>query len=198
MEMLFYDHSPLGALFIICALIGGSLFLIRFMMQLLGIVGDLDLFDAADSAGLGDSDVSFKLLSVQGVAAFFTMFGLVGLAMEQAAVGEAIALLAAVAAGALSVWVIQKIFSGMGKLQSKGNIDLNNAIGSEGTVYLTVSSQECGKVELTVQNRLRVVDAMTESDTPLATGRRVRVVRVMESGLLLVESASKPAAQEES
>jgi membrane protein implicated in regulation of membrane protease activity len=200
MDMLFYEYTPLGALFAICAIIGGVLFAIRFVMQLLGMAGDLHFFDAAEisqaDAHIGDSDVSFKLLSLQGLAAFFTMFGLVGLAMEQAEASEVISLLAAVSAGAFSVWAIQKLFVGMGKLQSKGNIDLNNAIGTEGTVYLAISTPERGKVEINIQNRLRIVDAVTESGEPIQTGERVRVLKVMDSNVLVVEPVARASAAE--
>jgi membrane protein implicated in regulation of membrane protease activity len=190
MDTLFNGYSPLGALFGICAIVGGVLFLMRFVLQLLGMAGDAHVLDVSEissaDAHIGDSDVSFKLLSLQGVTAFLTMFGLVGLAMEQGKVNEGVAILAAIIAGVFSVWVIQKIFTGMGKLQSKGNIDINNAVGVEGTVYLTISDSERGKVELTIQNRLRILDAIAESSEPIQTGERVRVLKVVESGVLVV------------
>ncbi len=199
MDMLFYEYSPLGVLFGICAIIGAVLFLIRFIMQMLGMAGDFHFFNAAEishtDTHIGDSDVSFKLLSLQGVAAFLTMFGLVGLAMEQGENNELVSVAAATAAGVFSVWVIQKLFAGMGKLQSTGNIELNNAIGAEGTVYLSISTTARGKVELNIQNRLRIVDAITEDSEPIETGARVRVLKVVESNVLVVEPVSRASEE---
>lgn len=195
--MVFYPS--LGALFAICAIIGGVLFLIRLILQLLGVVGDFHFLDATEISNtdthIGDSDVSFKLLSLQGLTAFFTMFGLVGLAVEQAGMDTILSLLAAVIAGIISVFTMQKLFQVMGRLQSKGNIDLNNAIGTEGTVYLTIVPSERGKIEINIQNRLRVLDAVTESTKPIKTGERVRVLKIIESNVLLVESVSKASTE---
>ena len=60
-----------------------------------------------------DSDIGFRMISLQGLSAFFMMFGLVGLALyRQSQVGVIISIVGAVAAGMGSVWVIGITFQG--------------------------------------------------------------------------------------
>ena len=78
---------------------------------------------------------------------------------------------------------------GISKLQSSGNLDLSNAIGKVGQVYLTIpaDSASAGKVNLTVQEQYKEFSAITTAKEPIKTGQYVRVVAVSESGVLVVE-----------
>ena len=134
----FTDLTGLEKFFLICAFLGGAMFLIRFVLQLVGGDHDVDADIDVGHADVthADSDVSFKLLTMQGLTAFFMMFGLVGFVLlreNRASMGLAIA--GALAAGLGSVWLIGKIFSSFKKLQASGTIDNANAVGevSKGT-----------------------------------------------------------------
>ena len=81
---------------------------------------------------------------------------------------------------------MKKIFQMAGSLQSSGTIDLNNAVGQEGHVYLTIHPGQTGKVQITVQDRLMVLNAIAEGNEEIKTGQRVWVVRV-SAGTLIVE-----------
>ena len=74
--------STLGRLYFLSALVGGSLFTISMLLQILGGDGDSDVeFDGDVDAG--GADPSFKILSIQGITAFSLMFGLTGLSLVQ-------------------------------------------------------------------------------------------------------------------
>lgn len=192
--------TGLELVFVLCALLGGGLFFVRMVLMFFAGVehsagGDASAMDAAHSvetnihhdAGATDSDVSFKTLSLQGVTAFFMMFGLVGWAMlRQSKQSETISILTAVAAGAATVWLIKKIFQWAGTLQSSGTLNLNNAVGCQGTVYLTIKPGQTGKVQITIQERLAELDARSQGTEELPTGQTIRVVKVINN-LLVVE-----------
>jgi len=192
------DYAGMELFFLICAVIGGSLFLFRLALMFMGgdtdvdIDGDIDIDvdmdgDLDADAG-GDTDVSFKLLSLQGLTGFLLMFGLVGLAMmRQSHQGVVISLAAATAAGALTFWVMQRIFEKAKALQSTGNIKIKNAIGLEGDVYLTIPPHGRGKVRVNVQDHLKVWEATTESDQEIKTGQRIRVKNIVSNNILVVE-----------
>lgn len=173
--------TGLEIFFLICAVTGGGLFLVRFIVQLIG-GGDLD--DADIDVGHADvnhvdADISFKLLTVQGLTAFFMMFGLVGFALlRENRAGNGVALIGAVAAGLGSVWIIGRIFSAVKRLQSSGTMDNSRAVGEQGTVYLTIRSGGTGKVQVTMKGRLREFDAVSGQGTEIKTGERVRVSAV--------------------
>ncbi len=200
------DMSSLEKIFAVCAIVGGVLFIIRLVLQFMG--GDFDVdgadgldgidgldgvdgLDGADAdfdVDIGDTDYSFKLISFQGLTAFFAMFGLVGLAMlKQSGFPPVHSVMGGLAAGVATVWVMKKIFEMAMTLQSSGNIKMKNAIGAEGTVYLTIHAGDTGKVRITIQNHLKVLNAKCDSDEEIKTGEPVRVVRVMSGSILVVE-----------
>ncbi len=183
----------LDKIFLFCAILGGMAFLARMVMMFIGM-GDhdagVDAHDIGDhgDAGHGDSDASFKLLSFQGLTAFFMMFGLVGLASHmQSGLAAAVSILAASIAGIFSMYLIARMFAMMTRLQSTGTMDINQAIGEEGTVYLTIPPDGTGKVTVPVQNRLQEFEAITRGSEPLKTGERIKVVWVEPSDVLVVE-----------
>ena len=200
MLALLENLNGLELLFACCAAFGGVLFIIRLVLMFVGGVddahsadtGDMDAgdFDSADMDHTGDmhdSDLSFKLLSLQGITAFFMMFGLVGWAViRQGQYPTLVPIIAGTIAGLLTVWVMKKIFQLATSLQSSGTMNLQNAIGQEGTVYLTIRPGQSGKVQVSVQNRLSVLEAVTEGNTDIKTGESIRVIRIT-AGKLVVE-----------
>lgn len=157
------------------------MFVIRTLMQFVGFGADAEDLQH-------DADAGFRILSLQGLSAFFMMFGLVGLALvRESHVGEAPSVGIAALAGFGSMWLIGKLFGVMTRLQSSGTLSMQNAIGQSGTVYLTVPKSGSGKVELVVQGRLGVFDATTHIGSDIATGARVRVVAIESGDTLIVE-----------
>ncbi len=168
-----------------CAVFGAALFLLRTVLLVAGhgeAGADGDAGDVHE-----DADASFKVLSLQGLTAFFMMFGLASLALSrQGGWGPVWPVVGGLAAGLFTVWVIARIFTGMKKLQSDGTLRLEQAVGQEGEVYLPVAPGKSGQVRVTVQGQLRVLSAATDGAV-LETGTRIRVVRVTGGNLLWVE-----------
>ncbi len=187
------------------ALIGSLLFVIQLLMMLIGggegdadagHVGDMADADAgADTADVvdghmthADSDAAFKVFSVQGTVAFFMMLGWVGLAAGRTfGLGTAASVGLGLAAGVIANLLMAKVFQGFKRMQSSGTMDLANAVGQEGAVYLTIKADQPGKVQVTVQQHLKVFDAVTEDGAELPTGTRVRVARVVQGNTMVVQ-----------
>jgi hypothetical protein len=207
--------------FIGSAVIGGTLFLFRMVMMIMGGLdfGDADVphdFDGlhglegvdgmdgidgmdadfhgdfhGDAGDISDIDhassaLSFKFLSLQGLTAFFMMFGIIGLAILRADLWPLFAIGGGGIAGLLTVWVMGMLFTALGKLQSEGNINIKNAVGQQGTVYLTIPSQGSGQVSVTVQGSLKIFDAVSEGRKKIATGEKVKVLNIIDNKTLLV------------
>jgi len=178
-------------------IIGGTLFLLRTIMMLIGGVVDQGDFDTdfdhhletdLDHTGTAaDSDFSFKLLSMQGLTAFFMMFGLVGLAILKTKVALVFSIAGGVLAGLLAVWVISLLFTQMKRLQSDGTLDVQNAVGVNGSVYLIIPQGGTGQVRVPVQGSLKVFDAISTDKQKIATGEKIRVVGVVDNKTLIVE-----------
>jgi len=184
-------------------IIGGTLFILRTILFLIGggLGGDdIDMhingdvydghdfdYDSDHGEAISDSDFSFKLLSMQGLTAFFMMFGLIGLALVRANLATGLTILGGTAAGMFAVWLISILFSQMKRLQSDGTINVQNAVGATGSVYLTIPAKGSGRIQVAVQGSLRIIDAIAKDKKAIGTGTKVRVVEVLEDNTLVVE-----------
>lgn len=199
MGAFFESLSAVEKIFFICAVFGGVMFILRLLLSLFGGLHDADMggdahggFDVHDVQDAHDvhhdSDASFKILSLQGLTAFFMMFGLVGLALSrQSRWATMWATIGALIGGLAAMWIMAKIFKGMTKLQSDGTMDIQNAVGQEGTVYLTIPAEGEGKVQVTVQGSLRELTAVSKYKTEIKTGERIVVDSVTSANLLVVK-----------
>jgi membrane protein implicated in regulation of membrane protease activity len=173
--------------FLVCAVVGGVFVLIRLVVMMIGldhgVDGDLGSGGHDFDGHHADSDVGFKLLSLQGITSFLLMFGLVGMALY----GVLFSIAGALAAGLASVWIIAKMFSLVVKLQSSGTISIDSTVGAQGKVYLTIPESGSGRVLINVHNSLREYDAVTQDKRALATGVPIRVVWV-DGNVLVVEA----------
>jgi membrane protein implicated in regulation of membrane protease activity len=181
MQEWFAAHNGLEQMFLLCAVIGGTIVLLRLVLTVAG----LDHQDGALDGAHADSDTGFQLLSIQGISSFFTLFGLVGYTLyRQAHMGVGISLAVAVLAGVAAVWLMQRIFVSMLKLQSSGSVNLGSAVGCEGTVYVTVTGAG-GSVQIRVANRLREFDAISGDGRELPSGTPIRVEKLAASKLVV-------------
>ena len=174
--------------FAVCAAIGGVLFVFRLVAQLLGLHHDVALEIHSGDLDVTHSDIGFKLLSFQTMTAFLMMFGLVGFALARVEkLSTAFSLIGAVIAGGATAWLVALLFRGMGRLQSAGDYNPAQAIGQRGSVYLTIPAGGTGKVTVTVNNRLSVLDAVAEDKSEMKTGVAVEVLEIVAQNILVVK-----------
>jgi membrane protein implicated in regulation of membrane protease activity len=185
-------------------IIGGTLFILRTILLLVGggldtheldhpmetdlLIGQDAHIDTHSTETHPDSDFSFRLLSMQGLTAFFMMFGLVGLALVKANLATPLTILGGGAAGLFAVWLISLLFAQMKRLQSSGTIDIHNAVGQSGSVYLPIPAKGTGQVQVTVQGALKIMDAVSQNGQTIKTGEAIQVTGVLDSKTLIVES----------
>jgi len=201
--MGFWDSLTSAELFFLtCATIGGTVFMVQLVLLFTGVIGDVDGdadgdFDAdhdvdgdGDVAAHAGADFSFKLLSLQGITGFLMMFGLIGLAMlRQFQTGLVASMIGGVASGLITVYLISWLFTLFRRMQHSGTMNLNNAVGQEGKIYLTIPPDgEMGKVQVAIQNRLKVMDAVSENKSEIKTDTRVRVVGITSGNILVVKA----------
>lgn len=191
MVKVFSDFNGLEIFFLICAVIGGFFVVVKLVLQFIGSDAGTDInVDGDIDIDHTDSDIGFRFLSLQGLSAFFMMFGLVGLALyRQSQMGIVLSSIGAVAAGMASVWVIAKLFQGASRLQSNGTLKTEDAVGCTGTVYLTIPQGGTGQVNLNFRNHRREFNATEKNGGEVPTGTPVRVVKV-NANILVVETIS--------
>jgi membrane protein implicated in regulation of membrane protease activity len=178
----------LRTLYLVCAVVGGTALVVQTILLALGgdtesHLGDGSVADVHDHAAHA-ADASFlKWLTLKGIVAFLTFFGLAGLA--SGSMSEPLHTLPiAFAAGLAALFLVGWLMRGLARLHSHGNLELQNALGKAGRVYLRIppSRSGVGKVTVEVQGRSVEWPAVTAA-SEIPTGAPVRVVAV--SGDLL-------------
>lgn len=203
----------LEQVYLMCAIFGGGLFILRTILMLAGFggsdtdvdtdletnvdihmdtgSGDLDYdhghFEDIDHGDHGDHDAGLKLLTIQGITAFIMMFGLTGFAFSRSSLlGSILTAGVGILVGLFAMWLIAKGFALMRSLQSTGTMRISDAIGEEGTIYLTIPAEGIGKIQITISGRLMVMDAVSQDKVELKTGERACVSEITSGGMLSV------------
>jgi hypothetical protein len=173
--------------YVISAMAGGTVLVLQTILLVIG--GDTDTTDAdvGDVHGdIGHDDVSvhdaheatfLKVLSFKTVVSFFTFFGLAGLAAMEGGFLPFPTFLIATGAGTVALYIVAYLMSALSRLQSRGNIQIANAVGGIGRVYLRIPGERSGegKVTVVVQGRAHECKAST-AGPEIATGMEVEVV----------------------
>jgi hypothetical protein len=172
----FASHNGIEQLFLLSGIVGGIILLFRMILMIVGLDhhGDVHI----------DSDAGFQALTIQGVSSFLAMFGVVGYTLfNGAALGAALAVAGAV--GAFRCGSSTRSFAHV--RQSSGTVSLFAAVGSEGSVYLTVG-KDGGRVQINFANRLREFEAVSADGSVLPTGTPIRVQSVTANTLVVAPS----------
>ena len=186
-------------IFALIAIPSTLILLIQTVLLLIGIGGDGD----ADGGALdGDGDIDdvdadsgdgLALFSIRGIVSMLAVMGWSGMALLETPLPEAVSIIISVALGIGMLFLMAYIMKWVSKLQSSGNIDVGNAVGKVGQVYLTIppSGSGSGKVNITIQDKYCEFNAITTVSSKIMTGAYVRVVAVDEIGTLVVEPIVK-------
>ena len=198
--------------FLICATIGGTILILRLGLSLLGL--GFDSFDGVgadlDDSGL-DADVDHgdaghdhqsglgKVLTFQAIVSFLAFFGVGGLAALDARQHPATVVGIALTTGFVAVVVLGWLLRFLRRLNTDGTVQMNQAVGMEGTVYLRIPADDGGegKIFLPIQGRTIEVTARTPGPE-LAPGEPVVVSRIIDDRVVEVviphHLPSKPPA----
>ena len=180
------DVTGLDLLFASAALIGGILFIAWFFLLMVGGLAGGILDGVGLDVDMG-ADLSFKAFTFQGIIAFILMFGLVGLALSRSDQGDMMALFAGTVAGGASMWSMGKMFQAFHSVQSSGNMDIENAVGQDGTVYMRIKPGEVGQVQVSIQGALRTLDAIaSDASLYIKTGATITVEKIVAGRMVVV------------
>jgi len=169
------------------------LFVLQIILTFFG--GDIDDVEAD-----GDSDVSidsdhgidFQFITLKNLVAFFTIFGWAGVACLDGGLSVGKSVLISSISGLVMMSIMASIVYFMGKLTDNGTLNMNNAIGKVGSVYLPIPAKRngFGKVQIKVQG-LQTLDAMTDNDEEIKTGSVVEVMEILNNEILVVKPSGK-------
>lgn len=196
--------NGIHSLYLICAVVGGLIMVIQFLLMVLGFgdFNDVDVPDDAPDVDLDGGDVDngdagvgsgsaislARFLSFRVIVAASAFFGVLGLWADSAKfhpmVSFAIALLGGLVTGA----AVAAILGFINKLQSSGNVKLESALGKTAIVYIPIPENKTntGKIQLTIQGRIDEMEAMTPGPA-LPSGATVVIKEIVDGRIAIVE-----------
>ena len=180
------DATGVELMFGASAVIGGVLFLLWLVLVVvLGGIGDIaEGVFGVDIDAMG-ADASFKALTFQGVMAFMMFFGLSGLYTLKSDGGDTLAIGVGGVAGLASMYGTGKIFQLFFSLEASGNVEMEQAIGVKGSVYLRIPEGDVGQVTIEVGGAQKTYNAKSEDGQGIATGEFIEVVDIISSTLVV-------------
>ena len=175
----------------------------------LGAVSSLVLFIQMIVILIGGSDLDFDLgevgeggatgiFSIRSIGSFFTGFGWTGAMFLQNGHSVGVATLAATLVGSLILAGFLGLMSWLHNFKSDGTVNYKNAVGNVGSVYIPIPPKRkgMGQIQVEVQGRLSVVNAVSDSEEKIENRTAVRVVSLVDSRTLLVVTLEEEASKE--
>ena len=158
---------------------------IQMGMVMLGGAIDMPEAEVADTGEGGASGI----FSIRTIGAFFAGFGWAGAAMLQGGHGTGAATFVATLSGSAFLGVVIYLMSYLHSLRQEGTLNYSNAIGNVGNVYLPIPPKRkgMGQVEVMVQGRLRIVQALSDNDKKIGNRVAVRVTDTIDEQTILVK-----------
>jgi hypothetical protein len=177
--------APAERTFTGIGVISSLILTIQMGRVMLGGAVDMPEAEIADAGEGGASGI----FSIRTIGAFFAGFGWAGAAMLQAGHGTGAATFVATISGSAFLGVVIYLMSYLHSLRQEGTLDYANAVGNVGNVYLPIPPKRkgMGQVEVMVQGRLRIVQALSDSDKKIGNRVAVRVTETIDEQTILVK-----------
>lgn len=183
----FLVQSALEQIFWVCAIVSSFFFLVQLLLTLVGMdSSDTEVdFDGPDTMDLGGG---ISLFTVRAFVNFLIGFGWGGLSLYQIFRAHWIVLVGAVLFGLLFVWIIRFLYKNVKRLEYNAAFNIEECVGKTASVYLRIPPKGLGigKVQISIRGSIHEIDAYSASDM-IPTGSKVRVLKVVDGGLLEVE-----------
>jgi len=167
-----------------------------FFLQLLLTFFGSDILDdgGADFDVETDDGIGFQFLTLKNLIAFFTIFAWAGIACLDSGLSNTITVIISFVSGVAMMGVMAAIFYFLGKATESGTLQMKNAIGAVGEVYMEVKGKRgnIGKVQVQVQGTLRTLEALTDDKEDLTQGTVISVTDIANNNILIItKSKSK-------
>ncbi|MFT4601339.1 MAG: hypothetical protein ACI857_001519 [Arenicella sp.] len=191
MEEWWAGMSQFEHVYWIIALVASIVFVVIFIGTIVG-GADADM-EGVDTDMDADGGIGFQFISIKNVTGFFTIFAWTGIGSIRNGNTATFTILMSIAAGLVMMFIMAWLFSFIAKQAESGTLQIKNAVGQIGEVYITIGANRSsiGKIQIKVQGSLRELEALSDEEEDLKQGNVVKVLEVISGELLLIEKLKK-------
>ncbi len=174
----------------VIALVASFIFVIILVTTFMG--GDTDETEGIDTEFDGNTRARFQFFTFKNLIAFFTILGWSGIACLDEDYSKSVTVIVSLVCGLLMMLLMAILPYYKSKFEESDTHILKNATNTIGEVYLPIGARrsKIGKVHVRYKGALRMVDALTDSETDLKSGVVIKVKEVTQNGTLIVESVN--------
>ena len=185
------------SIYLYFAVFGGSFMFIQLLLAMFGFgFGGTDTDfsggtgDDVDAPAVGSSYMAdlFRVISLRTLIAFFTFFGLGGMAGLQSGLVEPLVFFVALAFGTAALFSVYYMYQKLYSLRFDGTVSEKTLVGATGTVYTKIPPGGRGKVLVSQQGRTMEYEAITTGETTLASGTPIVVVKLITAHCVEVKT----------
>ncbi len=186
----FFDSIGLGTIYFFVASTATIFLVLQFLLSLIGI-GDFGFegdIDGETGLETDSGDVS-GFFSLRGILSFLSVFGWTGLVTLQMDIHYFVGIVISIVAGAVMMFLVGILFIGIHKLSVDNTAKTKNSLDKNGTVYLPIPKNMSGQGKITIRfdGAERELRAITEESEDIQRGVMVKVVEIIDSGLVKVK-----------
>lgn len=187
MEIL-EGFDPLLKTFWFVAIPSSLIFIIQTILTFTG-ADTSDGIDADFDGDLSGTDAPFQLFSFRNLINFLLGFSWTGISFYTTVANKTFLVVLSLAVGVLFVYMFFYVIKQVQKLAENNSFSIQNTLDKSAEVYLTIPGykQGKGKIMISVNGAFHELEAMTENDS-IATGAVVKVVRIENNNILIVET----------
>jgi len=176
-----------------------AFFVLQSIFTFIGIGDNFELdtdFDADVDLDVDIADginMTMHLFTIRGIISFFMVFGWTGFILtNNGELGGVSIFFISLGTGTLMLFLIALVYYMFEKIAQEGNMNISDAIGKQGTVYIPIpkKNEGIGKVQIILSGSLKTLDAIAKSK-PITTGSRVEVVGIINEMLEVEEIKTK-------
>lgn len=183
---MFNDLDPLMKFMWGCALLATFVFLVQFILTLLGMDHtDIDVdFDGSDTMDLGNG---LNIFSMKNLVNFFMGFGWSGVCLRDSIQNTLLLIVVSILIGMSFVAMFVFIYAKTRKLEKNGAFNIKDCQDRTAQVYIRIPAggEGKGKVQISLNGAVQELDAITDEDA-IPSGTTVKIVEVMEGDILKV------------
>ncbi len=163
-------------------------FIVQTIATFAGLGDNMDDADGFDNNEFDTLEGTFRLFTVKNFIIFFTVFGWSGITLYNSGANQFVTVLVSALIGIIVMLVIAGLFYFITRLAESGNIDIKQAVGSTGQVYIPIPANQKGKgkIHVTFKGSFLEADAVTKGKA-LQTGESVKIVETTANNIFIVE-----------
>ncbi len=185
---LFQSLDPLLKMFWFIAIPTSVIFIVQTIMTFIG-ADSSDGLNADFDGDMSDGDAPFQLFSLRNLINFLLGFGWTGVSCYNSIENKTLLIALAVVVGIVFVFLFFIIIRQIQKLAEDNSFKLSSTLNKTADVYLAIPENKTGKgkIMISVNGSYHELDAMTEKTERIPTGAVVRIVKIENSDILIVE-----------